>query len=149
MVPRNLTGTFFWNTLTYNVTLLDFCQRYGVHYRLLSTCVGSFACPDIDTQVQGTMVFSNKYILISSHVSLWTIPYLKMKAMAVLLYDVYNESYGCASLRCTQWKLWLCFSTMYTMKAMAVLLYDVYNESYGCASLRCIQWKLWLCFSTM
>jgi hypothetical protein len=38
-----------------------------------------------------------------------------MKAMAVLLYDVYNESYGCTSLRCIQWKLWLCFSTMYTM----------------------------------
>jgi hypothetical protein len=39
--------------------LLDFYRRYGVHYRLLSTCVGSFACPaGIDTQVQGTTVWS-------------------------------------------------------------------------------------------
>jgi hypothetical protein len=40
------------------VTLLGFCRRHGVHYRLLSTCVGSFTCPDIDAQVQGTTVFS-------------------------------------------------------------------------------------------
>jgi hypothetical protein len=40
------------------VTLLGFCQRYGVHYRLLSTCVGSFTCPGIGAQVQGTTVFS-------------------------------------------------------------------------------------------
>jgi hypothetical protein len=40
------------------VTLLGFCRRSGVHYRLLSTCVGSFTCPGIDAQVQGTTVFS-------------------------------------------------------------------------------------------
>jgi hypothetical protein len=40
------------------VTLLDFCRRHRVHYRLLSTYVGSFACPGIDTRVQGTTVFS-------------------------------------------------------------------------------------------
>jgi hypothetical protein len=40
------------------VTLLDCCRRYRVHYRLLSTCVGSFTCPDIDSQVRGTTVFS-------------------------------------------------------------------------------------------
>jgi hypothetical protein len=40
------------------MTLLGFCQRYGVHYRLLSTCVGSFTCPGIDALVQGTTVFS-------------------------------------------------------------------------------------------
>jgi hypothetical protein len=40
------------------VALLDFCRRYGVHYRLLSSCVGSFACPGIDTPVQGTTVWS-------------------------------------------------------------------------------------------
>jgi hypothetical protein len=40
------------------LTLLDFCPMYGVHYMLLSTCVGSFACPGIDTRVQGTTVFS-------------------------------------------------------------------------------------------
>ena len=33
---------------------LDLCRRYGVHCRLQSTCVGSFTCPGIDTQVQGT-----------------------------------------------------------------------------------------------
>jgi hypothetical protein len=36
------------------VTLLGFCRRYEVHYRLL----GSFTCHGIDVQVQGTMVFS-------------------------------------------------------------------------------------------
>jgi hypothetical protein len=40
------------------VTLLDFCRRYGVHYTLLSPCVGYFACPGIDTPVQGTTVIS-------------------------------------------------------------------------------------------
>jgi hypothetical protein len=40
------------------VTLLDFCRRYGVDYRLLSTCVGSFTCPGIDAPVQGTTVWS-------------------------------------------------------------------------------------------
>jgi hypothetical protein len=40
------------------VTLLGFCRRYGVHYKLLSTCVGSFTRPGIDAQVQGTTVFS-------------------------------------------------------------------------------------------
>jgi hypothetical protein len=35
-----------------------FCRNYGVQYRLLSTCVGSFACPGIDTRVQGTTVWS-------------------------------------------------------------------------------------------
>jgi hypothetical protein len=40
------------------ITLLKICQRYGVHYRLLSTSVGPFACPGIDTQVEGTMVVS-------------------------------------------------------------------------------------------
>jgi hypothetical protein len=30
----------------------------GVHYRLLSTCVGSFTCPGIGARVQGTTVFS-------------------------------------------------------------------------------------------
>jgi hypothetical protein len=40
------------------VTLLGFCRRYGVHYTLLSTCVGYFTCPGIDTQVQGTTVWS-------------------------------------------------------------------------------------------
>ena len=39
-------------------TLLDFCRRYGVHYRLQSTCVGSFTCPGTDTQVQGTTASS-------------------------------------------------------------------------------------------
>jgi len=37
---------------------MDFRRRYGVHYRLQSTCVGSFTCPGIDTQVQGTTAFS-------------------------------------------------------------------------------------------
>jgi hypothetical protein len=32
------------------VTLLGFYRRYGVNYRLLSTCVGSFTCPGIDTR---------------------------------------------------------------------------------------------------
>jgi hypothetical protein len=41
------------------VTLLGFCRRYGVHYRLLSTCVGSFTCPGIDAQVQGTSFSSH------------------------------------------------------------------------------------------
>jgi hypothetical protein len=40
------------------VTLLGFCRRCGVHYRLMSTCVRSFTCPGIDAQVQGTTVFS-------------------------------------------------------------------------------------------
>jgi hypothetical protein len=40
------------------VTLLGFCRRYGGHYRLLSTCVGSFTCPGVDAPVQGTTVFS-------------------------------------------------------------------------------------------
>jgi hypothetical protein len=38
----------------HGVVTLGYCQRYGVHYRLLSTCVGSFICPGIDTQVQGS-----------------------------------------------------------------------------------------------
>jgi hypothetical protein len=46
------------NTYHYTVSLLDFCRMYGVHKRLLSTCVGYFAYPGIDTQVQGTTVFS-------------------------------------------------------------------------------------------
>jgi hypothetical protein len=41
------------------VTLLGFCRRYGVHYRLLSTCVGYFTCHVAWTLVQGTMVFSS------------------------------------------------------------------------------------------
>jgi hypothetical protein len=40
------------------ITLLFFCRRYGVHYRLLATCVGSFTCPGIDALVQGVTVFS-------------------------------------------------------------------------------------------
>jgi hypothetical protein len=32
-------------------------EVYGVHYRLLSPCVGSFTCPGIDAQVQRTTVF--------------------------------------------------------------------------------------------
>jgi hypothetical protein len=40
----------------------SFCQRYGVHYRLLSTCVGSFACPGIDTRVQGPRFLFTSFI---------------------------------------------------------------------------------------
>jgi hypothetical protein len=44
--------------LALTLTLSYKGPRYGVLYRLLSTCVGSFACPDIDTQLQGTTVWS-------------------------------------------------------------------------------------------
>jgi hypothetical protein len=46
------------NAILYHYTALDFCRRYGVHYKLLSTCVGSYACPGIDTLVQAATVFS-------------------------------------------------------------------------------------------
>ena len=53
------SGTIIISIINYVfVTLMDFRRRYGVHYRLQSTCVGSFTCPGIDTQVQGTTAFS-------------------------------------------------------------------------------------------
>jgi hypothetical protein len=46
------------NSKSYYITTrrrnpVGFLPEVGVHYRLLSTCVGSFACPGIDTPVQG------------------------------------------------------------------------------------------------
>jgi hypothetical protein len=52
------------------VTLLDVCRRDGVHYRLLSTCVGCIACPGIDhvdTQGQQFLVSSDRPSLNSQH----------------------------------------------------------------------------------
>jgi hypothetical protein len=45
------------------VILLGFGRgevHYEVHYRLMSTCEGSFTCPGIAAQVQGTTVFLSR-----------------------------------------------------------------------------------------
>jgi hypothetical protein len=51
------------------ITLLGFCRRYGVHYRLLSICVGSFTCPGIDVRYKGP-----RFLVSSDRPYLYCIP---------------------------------------------------------------------------
>jgi hypothetical protein len=51
---RRLHPTYLLNSQEHHIISL----HSGAQYRLLSTCVGSFTCPGIDAQVQGTTVFN-------------------------------------------------------------------------------------------